>query len=157
MVFVNKNMQNNNFKKIFSIILISSVLFTFSSVIVQAQSAGSVIQQGIGDTANVAQLSGSSRDLSTFIGSVVKNLLGFLGTIFFVLILYAGFMWMTAAGNDERITKAKKILSNSVIGLAVVVFAYAIVGFVLNAFIQADDPPAPATTMIDKNMDTKIL
>jgi uncharacterized BrkB/YihY/UPF0761 family membrane protein len=49
-----------------------------------------------------------------------------LGLVFLVLIIYAGFSWMTAGGEEEKITKAKKMLSSSVIGLLIVLASYGI-------------------------------
>ena len=142
-------MKKNYFKKIIKIGLLAILFFVMSFSIVGAKGAGSVIQNSINNTAKEAQLSdGGSIDLSTFVGSVVKNLLGLLGTVFFVLVLYAGFMWMTAGGNEEKITKAKKILSNSFIGLVIVILAYAIVGFVLKTFIESTAVPSVQSTSV---------
>ncbi len=65
------------------------------------------------------------------IASLVKIFLSFLAVIFIVLIIYGGFMWMTAAGSENKVSKAKKIISDATIGLGVVVLAYAITWFVL--------------------------
>ncbi|PIR92378.1 hypothetical protein COU01_01910, partial [Candidatus Falkowbacteria bacterium CG10_big_fil_rev_8_21_14_0_10_44_15] len=59
-----------------------------------------------------------------------------LGIIFLVLVLYAGFLWMTAAGNEDQVTKAKSILTTSIIGIVIIVAAYAIVTFVLDAILN---------------------
>lgn len=67
------------------------------------------------------------------IAYVINSVLGLLGVIFLVLIIYAGFLWMTATGNDEQVTKAKNILTRSIIGVIIIVAAYAISFFVLSA------------------------
>jgi len=54
-----------------------------------------------------------------------------LGLIALVIVLYAGFMWMTSGGNEEKISKAKKILSAGVIGLLIILASYAITSFIL--------------------------
>jgi len=56
-----------------------------------------------------------------------------LGLIALVIVLYAGFMWMTSGGNEEKISKAKKILSAGVIGLIIILASYAITSFILQA------------------------
>jgi len=53
-----------------------------------------------------------------------------VGVLFFVMVVYAGFLWMTAAGNEERITKAKNIFSGALIGLIIVMTAYVLVDYV---------------------------
>lgn len=68
--------------------------------------------------------------IQSFIGKVIGAALGFTGTIFFVLVIYAGLKWMTSAGNEEQIEKSKKILIAAIIGLVIVVSAYAITSFV---------------------------
>jgi|WetSurMetagenome_2_1015567.scaffolds.fasta_scaffold299529_2 hypothetical protein len=59
-------------------------------------------------------------------GTVVSTLLGLLGIIFIVLIIFAGISWMTAGGEEAKVEKAQKILKNAIIGLIVTASAYAI-------------------------------
>ncbi|MDP3836646.1 MAG: pilin [bacterium] len=65
------------------------------------------------------------------IGTIVNAALSLLGIIFVVLIIYAGFNWMTASGNEESVSKAKKIITSAVIGLIIVLSAWGIWTFVL--------------------------
>lgn len=60
----------------------------------------------------------------------VKLFLSLLGIIFVCLVVYAGFLIFTAAGNDERVTQAKGIIITSVIGLVIIFSAYSITSFV---------------------------
>ncbi len=69
-------------------------------------------------------------DIPTFLGKILGSVLGFTGTIFFVLVIIAGLMWMTSAGNEERVKRAKQILIAAVIGLIIVMSAYAITSFI---------------------------
>ena len=68
--------------------------------------------------------------LADFIGLLISAVLTFLGIIFLILIIYAGYLWMTARGNDQQVEKARNILKDSVIGLIIVTASYAIVLFV---------------------------
>lgn len=68
---------------------------------------------------------------------IIKLLLSFLGVIFIVLIIYAGFLWMTAAGNEEKISKGKNIMASAIIGLAIVLAAYLITYFVIDNLLLA--------------------
>lgn len=77
------------------------------------------------------------RSLSESIARIIKAVLGLLGIIFLALIVYAGFIWMTAGGNTERIDKAKKIMSAAVIGTTIILVAYMITVFVFDALIEA--------------------
>ena len=65
-------------------------------------------------------------DIKIVIASVIQALLGFIGMIFFILILWGGFEWMTSGGNEQKIESAKKRIVNASIGLALVLMAYAI-------------------------------
>ncbi|MFA5359823.1 MAG: pilin [Patescibacteria group bacterium] len=65
-------------------------------------------------------------DLTNRIGKIISVANSFLGVIFLLLMIYAGFLWMTARGNEQQLEKAKNIIIYSIIGLAVVLAAYAI-------------------------------
>ncbi len=79
----------------------------------------------------------STSDPRDVVANIIKVVLGFLGTIAVVLIIVAGFQWMTAAGNEDKIGKAKKIMTAAVIGLVIVLMAYALSTFVIDAIIGA--------------------
>lgn len=70
-------------------------------------------------------------DLKIIIGAIVKVFLGFMGIVMVVLIIYGGFLWMTAAGDEKKVEKAKEILKNAVIGIIIILVAYAITAFVV--------------------------
>jgi TRAP-type C4-dicarboxylate transport system permease small subunit len=82
-------------------------------------------------------VSGAPKPLTETIGQIINVALGLLGIIFLILLVYAGFLWMTAAGNTEQLDKAKKILTTSVIGLVIILAAYAISAFVIEELTQA--------------------
>jgi hypothetical protein len=69
-------------------------------------------------------------DLPTIIGKIIGGFLGILGSVFVILVIYAGFLWMTAGGNEEQVGKAKKMMTNAVIGLIIVMLAFAITNFI---------------------------
>lgn len=65
------------------------------------------------------------------IGTIIKGVLSFVGVIFMVLTVYAGFLWMTAQGEESKIEKAQGIIKSSVVGLVVMLGAYSITSFVV--------------------------
>lgn len=79
----------------------------------------------------------SKKDPREIVANIIKILLGFLGTIAVVLIIYAGFLWMTAAGNPDKTKKAKDIMSAAVTGLVIILISYGITVFVTNALSNA--------------------
>jgi len=79
----------------------------------------------------------AERDPRGIAASVINVVLGFLGIIAVGLILYAGFKWMTAGGSEDKITEARKLLVAGVIGLIIILAAFAIANFVLTQLIRA--------------------
>ncbi len=71
-------------------------------------------------------------DLKTTVINIIQWVLGILALVAVIMIIIAGFQWMTAAGNEEKVEKAKKVISAAVIGLIIVLLAWAIVIFVAN-------------------------
>lgn len=65
------------------------------------------------------------------IAAVIQTALSFLGVVFLLLIIYGGYLWMTARGNETQVEKAKDLLTAAIIGLIIVVSAYAISYFVM--------------------------
>lgn len=77
---------------------------------------------------------GSSGSLESGIGVIIQSILSLVGVIFMVLLVYGGILWMTASGNDQQVEKAKNIIIQSIIGLVIVLLAYAISVFVISQF-----------------------
>ncbi len=73
---------------------------------------------------------GDENTALTMVGNVIGVFLSLLGIIFMILIIYGGFKWMTARGAEEEVTAAKTIIRNAVIGLIIVMAAYAISFFI---------------------------
>lgn len=100
--------------------------------------------RGLDVTAKEAKIlkvdAGSRPDIPTVIGTVIGAVLSLLGSLFLFLIVYGGFMWMTAGGNESQVTKAKTILTSSVIGLTIIVFSYALVSIIFSSGEQVFKP-----------------
>ncbi len=64
-------------------------------------------------------------------GLVIKMALSFIGVIFLLLAIYGGYIWMTARGNEQEVEKAHNIIISAIIGLIVVIAAYAMSWFVI--------------------------
>jgi len=79
--------------------------------------------------------------LTKTVGRIIKIVLGFLGIVLIVIVIYAGFLWMTAGGEPDGVKKAKDWLTNAIIGLAIILSAYAITDFVISKLIIATMTP----------------
>ena len=132
-------MYKTFFKKVIFIVL-SVLISSFALSAVQAadtppaSSVGSLLHEA-GEAAkyDTAKVEGDNPAISipTVAGGIIKIFLSLLGVIFVALMLYGGFLWMTARGNQEQVTKAKELITSAVIGLIIVIAAYAITYFVL--------------------------
>ena len=69
-------------------------------------------------------------DLPTMIGVIVGALLSFVGVLFLILMIYGGVMWMTARGNEQQVEKARSLIIAAIIGIIIVLAAYAITMFI---------------------------
>ena len=69
-------------------------------------------------------------DIRLMAARIIRVVLELMGLIFLVLIIFAGFKWMTAGGDEEKITESKKLLTNSIIGLIIIFAAWSIATFV---------------------------
>ena len=78
--------------------------------------------------------SGSENRLAEKVGYYISIVLSFVGVLFLGLTIYGGYRWMMANGNDSDVALAKKIITRALVGLVVVLSAYAITSFVSNSF-----------------------
>ncbi len=70
-------------------------------------------------------------DIRLIIANIIRVALGLLGIIAVVIIIYGGWLWMSAGGNEDQIAKAKKTLLNGAVGLIIILSAYSIVLLVM--------------------------
>jgi len=78
-------------------------------------------------------------NLPTAIGQIVGAVLAFIGVLFLGLMIYGGFTWMTARGNDQNVEKAKDLIQAAIIGLVIILAAYAITSYIGDALISTGD------------------
>jgi len=73
---------------------------------------------------------GMITDIPSAVGTIVGAILAFVGVIFFILMIYGGFTWMMARGNEQEAAKAKDLIAAAVIGLIIVLAAYALTAYI---------------------------
>ncbi|MBI1961525.1 MAG: hypothetical protein HYS45_02385 [Parcubacteria group bacterium] len=105
-----------------------SGLVCSNSICVDANASRQADPFGVTDASQINV--GQNQDLKGSIANVVNILLGFLGILAVIIILYAGFKWMTASGNEEQVGEARKMLLQAVIGLVIIMLAWVITNFV---------------------------
>ena len=81
----------------------------------------------------VADLTGGETDLKSLINTILSYFLGFLGFVCVIMVIYGGILYVTSAGNDENVGKAKKILLYAAIGIVLIMISFALVNTLLGA------------------------
>ncbi len=123
-------------KKIGLLLFVVSCLILFNFHFLQAIAFDFERDSGLTNTGQEAGY--NEADLTNItipqiIGKVVRQLMIYLGVFFMILTIYGGFIWMFSRGNEQEVEKAKKILQNALIGLIVVLLAYAITSLLASA------------------------
>ena len=78
---------------------------------------------------------GPQNSIGNVVALVINAILSLVGVIFLAQMIYGGYLWMTARGNDEQVEKARNLIQQSIIGIIIMIAAYAIVYFVLSNLI----------------------
>lgn len=88
---------------------------------------------GLNNTSAAAGYDSNGKTIYTYITQIITVVLSLVGVVFLGFTIYAGIVWMTAQGNEEKAGKAKEMIIESIIGIIIVMAAYAISYFVLKA------------------------
>lgn len=92
--------------------------------------AGSGTNDILGPTANGAGYNLASNTIEPLVGTIVTVILSLLGVIFFILMIYAGWLYMSSQGDDKKVNYAKQMIYAAIIGVVIIIAAYAITAFV---------------------------
>lgn len=133
-------------KRFFLIGLTAAMLITglFAiSPVAHAQTANPIMS---GLNVVGANVSLPSTDPRILIGRIINVVLSLLAIILLILILYAGFLWMTAGGNADQIAKAKAYIRNAIIGVIIILCSWALARYILTKLIQAAGGTGGTTT-----------
>lgn len=119
-----------NAKKLFIFIFLFSCIFTVVVTPVLAQ-------YGLDVTGEAAEIPTGLREATpaTLIGQIIGVALGLVGVIFLALMVYGGFLWMTARGNEQQVKQATELIIAAFIGMLIVAAAYVITNFVIGALV----------------------
>ena len=121
-------------KKIFIVIIILFSLFLFKDV--EAQNNMTAWSNVLSTAAGQAGYDSEITSPEPIIGVVIKALLSFLGVIFMMLMVYGGFLWMTARGNEDQVKKARDLITAAIIGLIIIILSYLISIFIIDALTE---------------------
>ncbi len=93
-------------------------------------------QEGLGQETEIKNTFGGETDPQMIAARIIKNLLGFLGIIFLGLLIWGGWKYMLSRGNEEEVENAMKIIKNAVIGLFIVLAAWAIADYITDCVMD---------------------
>ncbi len=112
-------------------------IFSFSTQSAFATESLFESQEGISDMKRAFGWSEENPDIRVIIVNIIKIILGLLGIIFVSLLVFAGFRYMTSAGNEDQTKKALSQIKDAVIGLAIVLTSWLITTAVLRYITRA--------------------
>lgn len=123
-------------KKFYLVIIIVSFIFLTSNFCLASLLKGTTKTE-IGQQADVTGVSGGydiygGSNVFTLIQTVINAFLSIIGVLLLAYMLYAGYNWMTAHGDEEKVTAAKDTITRAIIGVIIIVAAYAISIFVMS-------------------------
>jgi len=112
--------------------LVIVVAFTLVAVpMVSAQNTTDPFGVNAADTTGLG-----NQDLMETINGIIQVILGFLGILAVIIILWGGFIWMTAMGDEGKVDTAKKLIVSGIVGIIIILSAYAIAQFVVNTGVN---------------------
>lgn len=117
--------------KTIKVLAFFAIIATFFGRLVDKAAAQAL--QGLDQAAKEGLGGGSSPEITSLpeaIGKIIGAGLAFLGVIFLVLIIYGGFTWMLSRGNEQAVSKAKDTIGAAIVGLVIVLAAYALTTFI---------------------------
>jgi len=85
------------------------------------------------DANTISQTGLQNADLKATVASLIRTAMGLLGIVAVIIILIGGFYWMTAGGDEGRVETGKKWIFSGIIGLAIILSAFALATFVINS------------------------
>jgi len=136
MIITKKHVLSFIFLTIFGFIQLA--LFSSLAQPVFAQTSSSSLFDNQIGVKEVGQVYGNNKtDVRVIAAKLIVVVLGFLAAIFLALTIYAGFRYMTAAGNEDQVKKAVAQIRDSVIGLLIVLAAWALTYFILRVLSRA--------------------
>jgi hypothetical protein len=124
-----------NIMKHFLSVIVLGLIFAAPAMAATLDTVGVTGSKGLEDpSVNIQGTLGNKTPMQTAT-TLLNAAMVFLGLITVAIVLIAGFKWMTAGGNDDKITEAKKLMSAGVVGLIIILSAWGIARFVLQQAI----------------------
>jgi Type IV secretion system pilin len=121
----------------FSMLLVSAVVLAAGIFALAAPAFAAPITESDLGLSYGADTGLGSSDVRSTVAQIIRVAMGLLGIVAVVIILVGGFKWMTAGGNEEQVGEAKKWIFSGVIGLVIILSAYALASFIITQLVTA--------------------
>lgn len=128
--------MNTRMKKLASLVASFSLAATIALPGV-ALAQGGLNSNDLGVNAVESDLKLGGGDVRQTAARLINVALGFLGIIAVVIVLIGGFKYMVSGGNEEKTTEARRLIVSGIIGLAIILSAWAITSFVIGQLLTA--------------------
>jgi len=108
------------------------LVLAISAFVSEPAFAASLIETG--DNPDIISgATGGESSIKELIKTMLNFFLSFLGFVATCMVIYGGILYVTSAGNDENVGKAKKILLYAVVGIVIILLSFALVNTILGA------------------------
>ena len=123
--------MKNKIKHLF--ILLCLIVILILPYFVFAETAPLDSLKTVGGFSDYAEIDDNidGNNLASYAGKIVQAFFSLLGIIFLVLMLYSGYSWMTAAGDQGKVERAQNTIRRAIIGIIITIGSYAITQFIL--------------------------
>lgn len=123
-----------NAKKAVSLLVLSFVLGSAFIAAPMANAGLNEMRSGLGTAAGDLK---TERSVPEVVGSIINAVLALIGVLLLVYLIYAGFLWMTAGGDEGKVKQAISMIRNAIIGILIITLSFVIADTVLDLLIQS--------------------
>jgi len=128
--------MRKHLKSISSLLTLTTLLILPYFVFAQNETADNPMLSKLKVVAGAGYNTSPDQGLMTVVGIIIQAALGLLGAIFIIIMVIAGYKWMTASGNEQNVEKAQSMIKRAIIGLIITLSSWAIWTFIFVYFIN---------------------
>ena len=116
-------------------LIVMALMVVAISVFNMLPAASASVKPGINENP-VAEDTGGATSLKDLVLTVIDYFLGFLGLLAVVMVIYGGVTYVSSAGNDEAVGKAKKIIMYALVGIVVILLSFVVVNAITDSAVN---------------------
>ncbi len=127
--------MQKHFRPIFSLLVLTALLILPYFVFAQTTDDNSMLGKLQLVASKGGYVTSDAPTLMLVVGTIIQGVLGLLGAIFIIIMVIAGYTWMTASGNEQKVEKAQSMIKRAIIGLVITLSSFAIWTFIFENLI----------------------